>query len=162
MEIEVGTPSCVGLQYLSQSKRKPTLTGELRARQRLVLLQTALPLVCHFMDMGVCQIMLGWVYRVWQRVGFGIPSVYHPTFCSYNYMRRVLNDLERYPDFLAVVWYHCYGSSHNPPPPPTAVSKLSIFLSLPVCHCSSSMEGELGEGDGGCRQIIRWRESLVL
>jgi hypothetical protein len=53
--------------------------------------------------------------------------------------------------FLAVVWF-------SSPPPPT-VSKLSLFLSLPVCRRSSLLVGEL---EGARSQIIWSRESLAL
>ncbi len=62
----------------------------------------------------------------------------------------------RGPDLLAVIWF---GSS----PPPSPVSKLSLFLSLPVCRRSSLL---MGDGGGGGRmgwgrsQIIWRRESL--
>jgi hypothetical protein len=62
----------------------------------------------------------------------------------------------RWPVFLAVVWF---GSSLTPSPP--AVSKLSLFLSLPVCRRLSIITGE-GGGRWGRSQIIRRRESLVL
>ncbi len=47
------------------------------------------------------------------------------------------------------------------PPSPTPVSKLSLFLSLPVCRRSSLLTGEGGRG-WERSQIIRRRESLVI
>ncbi len=46
----------------------------------------------------------------------------------------------RGPSFLAVAWF---GSSPTPSPP-SPVSKLSLFLSLPVCRRSSLLTGEEG------------------
>jgi hypothetical protein len=34
------------------------------------------------------------------------------------------------------------------PLPPSPVNKLSLFLSLPVCRCTSLLTGERGEGVG--------------
>jgi hypothetical protein len=62
----------------------------------------------------------------------------------------------RGPGFLAVVWF---GSSPIPLPP-SPISTLSIFLSLPVCRRSRFLTRE-GRG-WGRSQIIRWGESLVL
>jgi hypothetical protein len=50
-----------------------------------------------------------------------------------------------------------YDSAPCPPPPPFHLSKLSFFLSLPVCRCST-----LRERGWARSQIIRRRESLVL
>ncbi len=48
-----------------------------------------------------------------------------------------------------------------PPSPPTSpVSKLSLFLSLPVCHRKSLLMGE--RGWMGRSQISRRRESIIL
>ncbi len=49
----------------------------------------------------------------------------------------------RGPGFLAVVWF---GFSSNPPPPPPPVSKLSLYLSLPLCRRSSLLTGGGGRG----------------
>ncbi len=49
----------------------------------------------------------------------------------------------RWPGFLAVKWV---GSTPTPTPlPPSPVSKLSLFLSLPVCRHPAFLTGE-GEG----------------
>jgi hypothetical protein len=50
----------------------------------------------------------------------------------------------RGPGFLAVLCISCSPT----PPPPSTVSKLSLFLSLPVFRRSSSLTAELG-GWGG-------------
>jgi hypothetical protein len=59
----------------------------------------------------------------------------------------------RRPGFLAVVWF---GSS------PLPISKLSLFLGLPVCRPSSLLTGEGRERGWARNQIIRPRESLAL
>ncbi len=48
-----------------------------------------------------------------------------------------------------------------PYPPPTPVSKLSLFLSLPECRRPSFQTGEMG-GGGVRRHILRRRDILVL
>ncbi len=49
----------------------------------------------------------------------------------------------------------------NHPLPPPPVSKLSLFLSLPICRRSSLLTGEGGGGGGaGVKSYDRW-ESLV-
>jgi hypothetical protein len=63
----------------------------------------------------------------------------------------------RGPGFVAVVWF---GSS-PPPPPPSPGSKLSLFLSLPVCSWSSLLSGE-GAMGRAMIQIIQPRGSLAL
>ncbi len=60
----------------------------------------------------------------------------------------------RGPSFLGVAWF-----APPPDPPPFSVSKLSLFLILPVCRRSISLM--VGTGWGRSR-IIRRRESLVL
>jgi hypothetical protein len=50
-----------------------------------------------------------------------------------------------------------YDLATPPPLPQSTVSKLSLFLNRPVCHRSSLLTG-----DGGKRQILGRRESLVL
>ncbi len=52
--------------------------------------------------------------------------------------------INRWPGFLAVVWF---GSSPSPFSP-FPVSNLSLFLSLPVCHRSSLLTGNGGKGWG--------------
>jgi hypothetical protein len=56
----------------------------------------------------------------------------------------------RGPGFLAVVWF---GSSLNPSPP-FPVTKLSLFLSLPVCRRLSLLTG-VGRRGWGRSQIIQ-------
>ncbi len=56
-----------------------------------------------------------------------------------------------------------YDPASRPPPSfPSPVSKLSLFLSLPVCRRSSELTGEGEIGGWGMSQIIRPRESLAL
>ncbi len=62
---------------------------------------------------------------------------------------RVLKEDEPYCDCIV-------GSPPTPFPPPSHVSKLSLFLSLHVCRWSSLLTGERGG------HIIRPRESLAL
>ncbi len=54
----------------------------------------------------------------------------------------------RGPGFLAVVWF---GSSPTLPHP---VSKLSLFLSHPVCRLSNLLTGEGGGGGEGARLYV--------
>ncbi len=64
--------------------------------------------------------------------------------------------------FLDVVWF---GSSSTPYLPPSSISKLSPFLSLPVCRRWSLLTGEgVGEGGvGGAKSYDGWRrERMVL
>jgi len=47
--------------------------------------------------------------------------------------------------------------SYEMAPPPTfspTVSKLSLFLSLPVCRCSSLLTGEEGRGGRGAKSYV--------
>ncbi len=70
--------------------------------------------------------------------------------------KRMLNDLYRTRlSRRRMIWL----LSH-PFPSPVTVSRLYLFLSLPVCRRSSLPTGEGGEV--GEREIIRGRESLVL
>ncbi len=62
----------------------------------------------------------------------------------------------RGPGFLAFVWF---GSTPTPYPPPSPVSKVTLFLSLSVCRRSSLLTEE---GGGGWSRIIRPQESLAL
>jgi hypothetical protein len=62
----------------------------------------------------------------------------------------------RGPGFLAVVWF---GISPTPSHTTSPVSKLSLFLSLPVCRRSSLLTEKGGRGRS---QIMGRRESLVL
>jgi hypothetical protein len=59
--------------------------------------------------------------------------------------------------FLVIEWF----SSSPTPSPPSPVSKLSLFLRIPVCRRSSLLTGE-GRRGWGRSQIIRRRESHVL
>jgi hypothetical protein len=69
--------------------------------------------------------------------------------------QRILKDLlySRGRGFLAVVWL-------GPSPTLSPISKLSLFLSLPLCRRSSLLTGVWGEGRRS--QIIQQRESLLL
>ncbi len=75
---------------------------------------------------------------------------------SRYYPQTIQEDLMIYrgPGFLAT-----YDSAARPPPFLPPVSKMSLFLSLPVCRRSS-----LFQGSGGWRtgKIMRWQERLVL
>ncbi len=64
----------------------------------------------------------------------------------------------RGPSFPAVVWFGSSPTALTPHPP---VSKLSLFLSLPVCRRSSLLKGEAG-GRGGRGAESYDRENLAL
>ncbi len=55
-----------------------------------------------------------------------------------------------------------YDLASRPRLPPSPVSKLSLFLCLPVCRQSSSLTVREGGRGWGRSQIIQPRESLVL
>ncbi len=55
-----------------------------------------------------------------------------------------------------------YDLAPPTPPPPSPVSKLSLFLSLSVCRPSTLLTGERGSGWGRSQIIRGRRESLVL
>jgi hypothetical protein len=61
-----------------------------------------------------------------------------PTVNSYIFDQIELNDL----------FSPLYNLAPPPPPPPSPVSKLSLFLSLPLCRQSSVLTGEwVGVGE---------------
>jgi hypothetical protein len=62
------------------------------------------------------------------------PGFFHPYPILRNSLNRVLNDLWR------TLW--SYDSAPRPPPSSSLVSKLSLFLGLPVCRRSCLLTGE--------------------
>ncbi len=90
--------------------------------------------------------------------GFLPPQIF--ASCMVSDQERALNReylmYYRGPGFLAVVLFGCF-----PLPSPCPLSKVSLFLSLPVCRRSSLLTGENGRGRRRS-QIIRRQESLVL
>jgi hypothetical protein len=66
--------------------------------------------------------------------------------------------IDRGPGFLLVVWF---GSSPIPFPPPS-LSRLSLFLSLPVCRRSSLPTGGGGGGARGAKSFDREKERFSI
>jgi hypothetical protein len=86
-------------------------------------------------------------------IGRGLLALYIGDSCCFPFVACVYREywmIYSGPRFLAVVWY---GSS-----PPLPVSKLSLFLSLPMCRRSSLRV----RGWGRSQFIRQGRESLVL
>jgi hypothetical protein len=85
-----------------------------------------------------------------------VPQTNFAKFCFLEKRYTHTESIERFigPGFLSVLWF---GSSPTQYPP-TSVSKLSLFLRLPVCRRSSLLTRE----GGGRNKIIRRWESLVV
>ncbi len=110
---------------------------------------------------------------IWFRAGenCNIWTVYSTAFLSLPHTHTLCRPSQSACKTERIEWFYwliedqAFLRSHNsaprPPPPPLSVSKLSLFLILPVCRRSSLLTGGGGRGRVWSR-IIRPQESLGL